>query len=121
MRLAPQSLSPLKFSFGRFVRMSKTQPEALKPAEKLVKRIAKSGQSENGRKHDGAENGKRNGAVDAPRKATPKSSGPRTIGPVPDLERHLPSDWWRSLFNSVYLKTDGDVVENYNNTAQEAD
>lgn len=36
----------------------------------------------------------------------------RTIGPTPDLERHLPADWWRSLFNSVYLKTDGDVVEN---------
>lgn len=36
----------------------------------------------------------------------------RTLGPVPDLERHLPQEWWRTLFNSVYLKTDGDVVEN---------
>ncbi|MCB9544815.1 MAG: methyltransferase domain-containing protein [Myxococcales bacterium] len=35
----------------------------------------------------------------------------RTIGPVPDLERHLPNDWWSSLFNALYLKTDGDVVE----------
>ncbi|MGH7143884.1 MAG: methyltransferase domain-containing protein [Planctomycetota bacterium] len=43
----------------------------------------------------------------------------KTIGPVPDLERHLPSDWWRTLFNSVYLKTDGDVVENDGNTARE--
>ncbi len=43
----------------------------------------------------------------------------RTLGPVSDLERHLPSDWWRTLFNSLYLKTDGDIVENYENTKQE--
>ncbi|HUU83716.1 MAG TPA: methyltransferase domain-containing protein [Phycisphaerae bacterium] len=48
-------------------------------------------------------------------------SSPRTLGPVSDLERHLPSDWWRSLFNSIYLKTDGDVVENEQNTAHEVD
>ena len=46
---------------------------------------------------------------------------PRTFGPVSDLEQHLPSDWWRSLFNSLYLKTDGDVVENDQNTIQEID
>ncbi|MCJ7772307.1 MAG: hypothetical protein MUP22_04135, partial [Desulfobacterales bacterium] len=45
----------------------------------------------------------------------------RTLGPIQDLERHLPSDWWRTLFNSVYLKTDGDVVENYENTQAEID
>jgi D-alanine-D-alanine ligase len=45
----------------------------------------------------------------------------RTLGPVPDLERHLPGDWWRTLFNSVYLKTDGDVVENNANTVREVD
>ncbi|MBN2475088.1 MAG: methyltransferase domain-containing protein [Pirellulales bacterium] len=45
----------------------------------------------------------------------------RTLGPVPDLERHLPEEWWRTLFNSVYLKTDGDVVENDSNTAREVD
>ena len=45
----------------------------------------------------------------------------RTFGPVPDLERHLPEEWWRTLFNSVYLKTDGDVVENDENTANEVD
>lgn len=45
----------------------------------------------------------------------------RTFGPVSDLERHLPSDWWRTLFNSLYLKTDGDVVENPENTKQEVD
>ncbi len=45
----------------------------------------------------------------------------RTLGPVSDLERHLPEDWWRTLFNSVYLKTDGDVVENDANTVREID
>src|SRR5215470_9917263 len=43
----------------------------------------------------------------------------RTLGPVSDLERHLPSDWWRKLFNSLYLETDGDVIENDHNTAEE--
>ena len=48
-------------------------------------------------------------------------SGLRTLGPVSDLERHLPSEWWRTLFNSLYLETDGDIVENDRNTEQEAD
>ena len=51
----------------------------------------------------------------------PASPRTRTLGPVSDLERHLPEEWWRTLFNSVYLKTDGDVVENHCNTVQEAD
>ncbi|HEO72036.1 MAG TPA: methyltransferase domain-containing protein, partial [Candidatus Hydrogenedentes bacterium] len=46
---------------------------------------------------------------------------PRTLGPVVDLERHLPTDWWRTLFNAIYLKTDGDVVENEKATAREVD
>jgi D-alanine-D-alanine ligase len=45
----------------------------------------------------------------------------RTLGPVSDLERHLPHDWWRTLFNAVYLKTDGDVVENDANTVRDVD
>ena len=45
----------------------------------------------------------------------------RTLGPISDLEHHLPSDWWRTLFNSLYLKTDGDVVENPENTRREID
>jgi D-alanine-D-alanine ligase len=56
-----------------------------------------------------------------PRKPLKPANGPKTIGPVSDLERHLPSDWWQSLFNSLYLKTDGDVVENDSNTAREID
>ncbi len=47
--------------------------------------------------------------------------GARTLGPVSDLERHLPSDWWRNLFNSLYLETDGDVIENDRNTSEEVD
>lgn len=50
-----------------------------------------------------------------------RTSAPRTLGPVSDLERHLPVDWWKTLFNSVYLKTDGDVVENNDNTVREVD
>jgi D-alanine-D-alanine ligase len=48
-------------------------------------------------------------------------NGLRTLGPVSDLERHLPSEWWRTLFNSLYLETDGDIVENDRNTRQEVD
>src|SRR5271169_4271945 len=47
--------------------------------------------------------------------------GARTLGPVSDLERHWPSDWWRTLFNSLYLETDGDIIENDRNTADEVD
>ena len=46
----------------------------------------------------------------------PGSAPVRTLGPIPDLERHLPTEWWRSLFKAMYLKTDGDVVENEQNT-----
>ena len=45
----------------------------------------------------------------------------RTLGPVPDLEAHLPLEWWKTLFNAYYLKTDGDVVENADNTRDEVD
>lgn len=45
----------------------------------------------------------------------------KSLGPISDLERHLPSDWWKNIFNSLYLKTDGDVVENDLNTKYEID
>ncbi len=45
----------------------------------------------------------------------------KTLGPISDLERHLPTDWWQTLFNSLYLKTDGDVVENDRNTSTDID
>jgi D-alanine-D-alanine ligase len=44
-----------------------------------------------------------------------------SLGPIEDLERHLPSDWWKTLFHSLYLKTDGDVCENDENTRAEVD
>ena len=45
----------------------------------------------------------------------------KMLGPVPDLELFVTSDWWRSIFNSIYLKTDADVVEDDKITAQEVD
>ena len=45
----------------------------------------------------------------------------RTLGPVQDLEAHVPAEWWTTLFGSLYLLTDGDVVENPENTRQEVD
>jgi len=52
----------------------------------------------------------------------PKRTSPRScLGPVADLEAHLPEEWWRKLFNALYVKTDGDVVENVENTRREVD
>lgn len=56
-----------------------------------------------------------------PAAPAPRQGAARTLGPVADLERHLPAEWWRGLFNSVYLKTDGDVVENDEATRIEVD
>ena len=41
------------------------------------------------------------------------------LGPVPSLEEHVHPDWWRYIFNSLYLKTDGDVVNDQNITSKE--
>ncbi len=50
-----------------------------------------------------------------------RSSARSCLGPVADLEQHLPAEWWRKLFNALYVKTDGDVVENNENTRREVD
>ena len=51
-----------------------------------------------------------------------KRPSPRScLGPVADLEQHLPAEWWRKLFNALYVKTDGDVVENVENTRRDVD
>ena len=42
-----------------------------------------------------------------------------TLGPVANLEEHVRPDWWRYIFNSLYLKTDGDVVDDHNITSRE--
>ncbi len=56
--------------------------------------------------------------VKRPRRAPAARS---CLGPVADLEAHLPQEWWRKLFNALYVKTDGDVVENVENTRREVD
>lgn len=53
--------------------------------------------------------------------SNPRLAQTRTLGPIPDLERHLPTEWWKSLFKAMYLKTDGDVVENEQNTIDDID
>ena len=45
----------------------------------------------------------------------------KSFGPVSDLEEHVEPDWWKRIFNSIYIKTDGDVVEDKNITSFEAD
>jgi D-alanine-D-alanine ligase len=51
----------------------------------------------------------------------PPASPPVPSGPVSDLEAHVPEEWWRHVFNELYLKTDGDVVENHANTRADVD
>lgn len=43
------------------------------------------------------------------------------LGPVPNLEERVPPDWWRRIFNSLYLKTDADVVDDQRITKAEVD
>ncbi|MBN2274684.1 MAG: methyltransferase domain-containing protein [Bacteroidales bacterium] len=63
-------------------------------------------------KHNGIQAGKsrKNGHA-----LTPK------FGPVDNLESYLQPDWWRRIFNSMYLKTDADVVEDKQITNREID
>jgi len=41
------------------------------------------------------------------------------LGPVTDLEEHVRPDWWSRIFNYLYLKTDGDVVDDSSITTRE--
>ncbi|KAF2959939.1 methyltransferase domain-containing protein [Thermotoga sp. 38H-to] len=43
------------------------------------------------------------------------------LGPVTNLEEHVEPDWWSRIFNSLYLKTDADVVDDINITREEVD
>ena len=43
------------------------------------------------------------------------------LGPVDNPEKYVPPDWWRKIFNSIYLKTDGDVVDDIEITKMEVD
>ncbi len=60
-------------------------------------------------------------AVPAKSKKVRRIAPRSCLGPVADLEQHLPAEWWRKLFNALYVKTDGDVVENVENTRKDVD
>lgn len=44
---------------------------------------------------------------------------PRSRGRVTSLEQHVNPEWWRTLFNADYIKTDSDVIEDHSITASE--
>lgn len=46
-------------------------------------------------------------------------NGHAILGPVDNLETYLRPDWWRRIFNSMYLKTDADVVDDRQITKNE--
>ncbi len=48
-----------------------------------------------------------------------RPNGVRCLGPVRTLEDYVRPDWWRRIFNSLYLKTDGDVVDDPEATRRE--
>jgi D-alanine-D-alanine ligase len=48
----------------------------------------------------------------------PRSS---VSGPLADLEAQVSPLWWEEIFDELYLKTDGDVVENADLTRREID
>lgn len=52
-------------------------------------------------------------------KKTKPPRRPPTIGPVDNLEAYVRSDWWRQIFNQLYLMTDGDVVNDQRITEHE--
>src|SRR5438046_2499504 len=50
-----------------------------------------------------------------------KNIASTTLGPVDELESHVHPEWWRYIFNSLYIKTDADVVEDDEITKYETD
>src|SRR3954447_813521 len=42
-------------------------------------------------------------------------------GPLTDIEAQVSPLWWNEIFDELYLKTDGDVVENAELTRREMD
>ncbi len=38
-------------------------------------------------------------------------AGRTCLGSVPNIEEYVQPDWWRRIFNSIYIKTDGDIVD----------
>jgi D-alanine-D-alanine ligase len=62
-------------------------------------------------------------SADNPPQQSTKTEKPlkKILGPVPNLEEYVRPDWWRHIFNQLYLKTDGDVVDDRAITGQEID
>lgn len=56
---------------------------------------------------------------DSPRHRTTRR--PRALGAVTGLEQHVSPQWWQEIFNSTYLKTDADIVDDPALTQAEAD
>ncbi len=56
-----------------------------------------------------------------PHKNRPIPARRTPLGPVPNLEEHVHPDWWRGIFNSLYLKTDADVIDDRAITKQEVE
>ncbi len=56
-----------------------------------------------------------------PQRFINSNSGKKTIGPIVNLEEYLKPDWWKTIFNSNYLKTDGDIVDDREITRKEID
>ena len=50
-------------------------------------------------------------SCEPPQKSINSNSYKKTIGPISNLEEYLDPNWWKNIFNSTYLKTDGDVVD----------
>src|SRR3989344_8333854 len=44
-----------------------------------------------------------------------------SVGPVSDPEQYVSQYWWRRIFNSFYLKTDSDVINDNDITKKEID
>ncbi|MDH5561388.1 MAG: methyltransferase domain-containing protein [Deltaproteobacteria bacterium] len=52
---------------------------------------------------------------------SPNQAVSNQLGPIDDLEAYVSPEWWRNIFTSLYLKTDGDVVEDPQITKNEVD
>lgn len=63
-------------------------------------------------------NGRRHGRMQREMHGTKHG---KVLGPVENLEEHVSPDWWRKIFNPLYLKTDADVVGDESITRAEVD
>ncbi|MGQ9706253.1 MAG: methyltransferase domain-containing protein [bacterium] len=43
----------------------------------------------------------------------------KIFGPVTNIEEYVNPNWWRNIFNSLYLKTDADVIDDQSITRKE--